>query len=117
MSRRPAHVVVYGPKVRAARERADLSQAQLAERLGFDQSTVSRWELGPRLLVPSVADRLAEVLGVKPKSLLDTRDCAWCGEPQSSPSNPLVFIRGAQWVHRVQCFDALARRDAMETAQ
>ena len=35
-----------GGKIRAAREAAQLSQVQLAERLAVTQPTISRWELG-----------------------------------------------------------------------
>jgi transcriptional regulator with XRE-family HTH domain len=62
--------------IRVARRRADLSQGELAERLGIRQSSVSQWERGTteptgRRLVdligelPGLADMLKEMAGVR----------------------------------------------------
>ncbi len=62
--------------IRLARRRADLSQGELAERLGIRQSSVSQWERGTteptgRRLVdligelPGLADMLKEMSGLR----------------------------------------------------
>lgn len=58
-----------GEKIRQLRERAGLSQKQLAEALGLDQSSVSLWERG--ITAPTVGTiyRLASVLGCHPGDL------------------------------------------------
>ena len=56
-------------KIRALREAKGLSQAELAEALGLDQTTVSAWERG--VSEPTVFNlrRLADLLGVEPGEL------------------------------------------------
>ena len=57
-------------KIRALRETKGLSQAELAEALGLDQTTVSAWERG--ISEPTLFNlrRLAAVLGVEPGDLI-----------------------------------------------
>lgn len=49
----PKSALPLGDRIRSARNRLELSQAQVADRVGVDQTTVSRWERGegepPRL--------------------------------------------------------------------
>lgn len=56
-------------KIREYRKKAGLSQTELAEALGIDQSAVSNWERG--LSEPTAFNirRLADILGVKPGDL------------------------------------------------
>jgi transcriptional regulator with XRE-family HTH domain len=66
----------YGPRLRAARGWADISQDELAARLGREKQFVLRRELPPshdRHQVPSKGDRLAiaAVCGVPPEFLED----------------------------------------------
>lgn len=42
----------YGPAIRRIREARGLSQEQLAQLMGIDQRTISRWEVGPNLVNP-----------------------------------------------------------------
>ena len=58
-----------GAKIRECRERKGLSQKELADALGIDQSAVSNWERG--LSEPTAFNirRLADLLGVKPGDL------------------------------------------------
>lgn len=53
-----------GPTIRAARERLGLTQAQLGERLGWQQGLVSRYEAGKREPSVSVLCRIADALGM-----------------------------------------------------
>lgn len=51
-----------GPSIRASRQRAGLTQAELAERMGVTQSVVARWErsaVEPRL---STLERICDAL-------------------------------------------------------
>lgn len=59
-----------GEKIRQARENAGLTQKQLAEALGLDQSAVSNWETGKSEPVINNLRRLADILGCQPADLL-----------------------------------------------
>lgn len=52
-------------KLGVAREKAGLSQAQLAEKLGTDQASISRIERGQRNITLETLAKLAKVLGLK----------------------------------------------------
>ena len=58
-----------GAKIRAFREAKGLSQMELAEALGLDQTTISAWERG--IAEPTIFNlrRLADLLGVSPGDL------------------------------------------------
>ena len=59
-----------GLRLKMARERAGISQVELAVRIGKGQAAVSQWEHGRRL--PGIEDlvKMSEVLGVSPAALL-----------------------------------------------
>ncbi len=48
--------------VRKLRERLGLTQAQLAEKLGVNQTTIHRWEMGTRQLRGPAIKLLAELV-------------------------------------------------------
>jgi ribosome-binding protein aMBF1 (putative translation factor) len=54
-----------GNLLSAARLKAKLSQADLAEKLGIRQNMISDYERGKRRLTPDMARRIAETLNVK----------------------------------------------------
>jgi transcriptional regulator with XRE-family HTH domain len=56
--------VGLGAWLKALRERAGLSQQELADRIGVDQASVSRWENGRGEPGVSIAGELADALGV-----------------------------------------------------
>ena len=56
-------------KIRALREAKGLSQTELAEALGVDQTTISAWENGKAEPTLFNLRRLADLLGVKPGDL------------------------------------------------
>jgi transcriptional regulator with XRE-family HTH domain len=58
-----------GGRIREARDRAELTQCQLADAAGVEQSQVSRWERGESPKIESVR-KLADVLGVRPGELI-----------------------------------------------
>ena len=57
-------------KIRALREARGMSQTELAEALGVDQTTVSAWETGKAEPTIFNLRRLADILGVSPGDLL-----------------------------------------------
>ena len=58
-----------GEKIKILREKAGLSQKQLAARLGIDQSAVARWESGENIPATNRIIPLAEALGCSPGDL------------------------------------------------
>ena len=54
-----------GNLLSAARLKANLSQAQLADKLGVRQNMISDYERGNRRLSPAMAKRIAEILQLK----------------------------------------------------
>jgi ribosome-binding protein aMBF1 (putative translation factor) len=54
-----------GNLLAGARLKANLSQAQLAEKLGIRQNMVSDYERGKRRLSPAMAKRIAKTLNIK----------------------------------------------------
>lgn len=79
--------VGYLDGLQALRKKRKWSQAQLAELVGVEQPTIQRWESGKRLPDLDSLQRLADVLGVTPGSLLDGDAPAAIG--------PLLFVKGA----------------------
>jgi hypothetical protein len=58
---------MYDKRVKALREKKDWTQGELAERLGINQGTVSRWEQSiaePTGLSKKAIDRLLERAGL-----------------------------------------------------
>jgi transcriptional regulator with XRE-family HTH domain len=60
----------FGTRLRSLRERAGLSQAQLAEKVGTDQTHVSRWERNVAAPDLATVRQLAAALGVYAVELL-----------------------------------------------
>lgn len=54
-----------GNLLSGARLKANLSQAQLAQKLGIRQNMISDYERGKRRLSPSMAKRIAKILKIK----------------------------------------------------
>ena len=59
-----------GERIRKARK-GNMTQAELAERVGVHEGTIRRWELGER--IPDIIDlqKISQVLGVSINELLD----------------------------------------------
>ena len=53
-----------GNLLSAARLKADMSQFQLAEKLGIRQNMISDYERGKRRLTPAMAQRIAKILQI-----------------------------------------------------
>lgn len=58
-----------GEKIRQLREQAGLTQKQLAEAVGVDQSAVARWESGENHPTAERIMQIADVLGCNPGDL------------------------------------------------
>ena len=58
-------------RIRTLRERAGLTQAQLADRAGVRQATISELESGKDRRLLEVIDKLARALKVEPGELLE----------------------------------------------
>lgn len=67
-------MIPVGQRIRDEREAADLSQAELAERLGCTQTAISYWESGSRVLRVDDLINVARALGVPPSALLPDDD-------------------------------------------
>lgn len=65
----PKEYEVVGAALAAARDRAGLTQAQLAKRLGKPQSFVSNYERGQRRIDVLELLRIVEALGGDPHSV------------------------------------------------
>src|ERR1022692_5076535 len=58
-------------RVRQARKRADFTLEQLAQKIGVETTTLSRYERGLRAINLEMLERVAKALGVSIGSLLD----------------------------------------------
>ncbi len=61
--------VVWGRRLRAARESAGLSQSALAEAVGVHQVTITRYEKGHRRIPANQCGPIAEAVGADPAEL------------------------------------------------
>lgn len=67
----PPRSPLLGQAIKVAREEAHLSQIQLAEKLGVQQSTISTWEKGhARPNIPQLLD-LAKAVGADVTAFLN----------------------------------------------
>lgn len=62
---------VTGTTIRKLREKKNLTQAELAERIGVSSKTVSKWETGKGLPDISLLQPLAQVLGISVIELMN----------------------------------------------
>jgi transcriptional regulator with XRE-family HTH domain len=62
------------PRLRELRERAALSQEDLAKKAGVARATIADLEANKRPARPSTRRKLAEALGVEPAELMDSEN-------------------------------------------
>ncbi len=55
---------MLGKKIREQREKAGLTQEELAEKIGYDRSTLAKWENGTKEPLAITLKVVAEVLDV-----------------------------------------------------
>ena len=75
MNKKPAPVITevraaLGVRLAAAREKAQLSQLQVAQRFGLNKATVSAWETGRGVPDSLRLQELAKLYGTTPNDLL-----------------------------------------------
>ena len=58
-------------RLRELRDRASLSQEELAEKAGVSRATIADLEAGKRTAWPQTRRKIAEALGVAPHELLE----------------------------------------------
>ena len=63
----------FGERLKAVRESRDLTQAELCERMGMNQSVLSRYERGDRLPAWNVIEAFCEALGCEPNDFWEAR--------------------------------------------
>ena len=63
------------PRIRDLREDADLTQAQVGERLGLSQRTYVYYESGQRMVPPEVLCALGDLYGVRVDYLFGRTVC------------------------------------------
>lgn len=56
-------------RIRVLRVLRDMTQAELAEKMGCDQQSVSDWEVGKHDVSDLYRDKMASALGVEPKDI------------------------------------------------
>jgi transcriptional regulator with XRE-family HTH domain len=81
----------FGDRLRIARERLSLSQAQLGDAVGTDGNTVSRWELGKGFPQARQMAKLATTLNADLNHLLLGKKPN--GAPQDMPPAFLDFLQ------------------------
>lgn len=80
--------VFRGDRLRAIREKMDISQDDMADRLGFGQSQMNKYENGKADPSAEVVARMARELGVTADWLLDLVD-----EPTSYYQEPDITVQ------------------------
>ena len=76
------------PHLRSFRQRAVMSQEQLAQKSGVARDTISKLETGQRKAYPSTIRKLAAGLEVEPRTLFDDEDSRMSREAEASPKKP-----------------------------
>ena len=82
-----------GKQIRKFRKQAQLTQPELAEKLGVHETTIRRWEQekdgGPD---SKTIHKLAEVLGVTPETLLSESSYTPLNAQEADGSNNMVVL-------------------------
>ncbi len=76
------------PHLRSFRQRAVMSQEQLAEKSGVARDTISKLETGQRKAYPSTIRKLAAGLEVEPRLLLGGVEYPEAGPAEDSSKRP-----------------------------
>src|SRR3990172_6744021 len=79
---------VLGKNIEGARLKAGFTQQELADLVGLDRSSISRIETGTRGVDSILLVKIASILGVSERSLLETiqEEALYLRAPESSPN-------------------------------
>lgn len=77
-------------QIRDAREKAGITQEELAEQMEVSRQTISRWETGATRPSADKLTRLSQVLGVSADALLGVEPIPAAEAPEEEPSEPPV---------------------------
>jgi transcriptional regulator with XRE-family HTH domain len=100
----------FGQRLADARERAGLTQQQLAQRIGVDQRVITYWERRPVALRPEQLKALADTLNTSTDELLGrtVKDSA----PKGPPGKMRLLFEAASQLPRSQQQKVVALLDA-----
>jgi transcriptional regulator with XRE-family HTH domain len=91
-----------GSRLAAVRKARNVTQVQLAERLGITQSMLSKYERGDLRLHGAMLTRIAEILSVSTDELLGVK---------VSPPPPIPVLKDKRLRRRIHQIDKLSKRD------
>lgn len=91
-----------GGRLAAVRKARNVTQVQLAERLGITQSTLSKYERGDLRLHGTMLARIAEILAVSIDDLLGVK---------ITPPPPIPMLKDKRLRRRIHQIDRLSKRD------
>ena len=90
--------MTFGEKLQSLRQRAGMSQDQLAERLEVSRQAVSRWERDETMPETDKVVALADIFGVTTDYLLRPQPESAAAEPEKPP------LEQRDWVERFLAF-------------
>jgi transcriptional regulator with XRE-family HTH domain len=99
MSSTPAQRDVFKHRLREARRKADLSKAELARRVGINDSAISHYEKGRAAPGKETCARLEDALGLAPGDLGHLLGHTHTGD-DGEPTSPEVAIEIDQTIPR-----------------
>lgn len=91
-----------GGRLAAVRKARNVTQVQLAERLGITQSMLSKYERGDLRLHGTMLARIAEILAVSIDDLLGVK---------ITPPPPIPMLKDKRLRRRIHQIDRLSKRD------
>ncbi len=89
-----------GNRLRELRKRRGMTQVELAQRLGMDQSVLSRYERGELRLHGALLTAFAKALRARPDEILGFQ-----------PLKALGTLNDHRFIRRLQLIDKLSKRD------
>ena len=91
-----------GSRLAAVRKARNVTQLQLAERLGITQSMLSKYERGDLRLHGAMLVRIAETLAISVDELLGVK---------ATPPPPIPVLKDKRLRRRIHQIDRLSKRD------
>ena len=101
--------VAVGPRIRAARHKLDMSQTDLADRLGITFQQIQKYENSKNRVSIGRLSHIADILGLSITFLLTGKE-EKRGERGVDEGNDLLKTTGA--LRLIKAFDRMKNRDA-----